>query len=80
MRMKAHVMKSTADDDGRVSEVRHTCVDCGRAFLYRHTGLYRDDSLQPIDFVCRACLPAWYARWAVAHGWVPGPGELEAAQ
>lgn len=49
--------------------VPHRCTECGDEFLYRYTSRYRDEVLQPIDFVCRACLPRWYDRWASLHGW-----------
>lgn len=75
------VLSGPSSDDRRpVVTVSHTCAVCGHEFPYRYSGLYRDDALQPIDFICRACLPAWYARWAVAHGWSPGPENLEVAQ
>lgn len=62
-------LSSTSDDRRPVITVSHTCTVCRHAFPYRYTGLYRTDGLAPIDFVCRTCLPAWYAHWAVAHGW-----------
>lgn len=59
------------DQDQRLlAVVMHTCAVCGHAFPYRYVGYYRADSLQPIDFVCRACFPLWHARWAIAHGWL----------
>lgn len=53
--------------------ITHRCLGCGRPFAYHYEGAYRPDSLSPVDFVCRACFPAWIWAWEAAHGWGPAP-------
>lgn len=47
----------------------HQCRRCQQLFWYRYDGFYREGDLKAIDFICRACLPAWFYHWEARHDW-----------
>lgn len=66
-------------DPRHLHAVAIPCLVCHQPFLYRHVGPFRDETLMPIDRVCRPCFPLWYHAWAQGTGWLDGRPNSPAA-
>ncbi|MCL4520041.1 MAG: hypothetical protein M1415_00395 [Firmicutes bacterium] len=69
MNARQAILDVNESDNERLLSTSLPCIECGQEFSYRYVGTFHEQWLQPVERVCRDCLPEWYGRWALAHGW-----------